>query len=119
LVKYCDKCGKPLNPDDIFCNNCGTQISSSKKSEASRNYTPRQITTQPKLYRSVDDRWIAGVCGGLGRHFNIDPILIRIAFIIAMMGGMGLVVYIVLAIFIEEEGTQREYSPPSSGKPEI
>ncbi|MHA1513193.1 MAG: PspC domain-containing protein [Candidatus Hodarchaeales archaeon] len=79
MVNYCDNCGKQINPDDSFCNNCGTQISDSKRGEASRINTPRQITTQPKLYRSVDDRWIAGVCGGLGKHFNIDPILIRIA----------------------------------------
>ena len=118
MANYCDKCGKPLNPDDIFCSNCGTQIKDSKTSETPREYPPRHLTTQPKLYRSVDDRWIAGVCGGLGRHFNIDPILIRIAFILGIMGGMGLVIYIILAIFIEEEPTSLQYSPPSSGKSE-
>ncbi|MHA1444672.1 MAG: PspC domain-containing protein [Candidatus Hodarchaeales archaeon] len=117
MANYCDKCGKPINPDDIFCNSCGTQVNDSKMSETPRGNPPRQITTQPKLYRSVNDRLIAGVCGGLGRHFNIDPILIRIAFIIGIMGGMGVAVYIILAIFIEEEPTSQEYSPPNSGKP--
>ncbi|MCK4847853.1 MAG: zinc-ribbon domain-containing protein, partial [Candidatus Heimdallarchaeota archaeon] len=40
MANYCDKCGKPLNPDDIFCNNCGTQIKDSKKSETPREYPP-------------------------------------------------------------------------------
>ena len=117
MAKYCDKCGKPINPEDVFCNNCGTEIKGSDNAETQRSYPPRQIATQTKLYRSVDDRWVAGVCGGLGKHFNIDPILIRIAFILGIMGGMGLVVYIVLAIFVEEDPTSLEYSPPNSGKP--
>lgn len=117
MTNYCNKCGEPINLDDSFCKNCGAEIRGSYKAETQRGYPPRQITTQPKLYRSVDDRWVAGVCGGLGRHFNIDPILIRIAFIIAIMGGMGLVVYIVLAIFVEEDPTSLEYSPPNSEKP--
>ena len=118
MTYNCNKCGKPINPDDAFCNNCGTEIGGSNKVETQRGYPPRQITTQPKLYRSVDDRWVAGVCGGMGKHFNIDPILVRIAFIIAIMSGFGLVVYIVLAIFLEEDPTSLEYSPPNSGKPE-
>jgi phage shock protein PspC (stress-responsive transcriptional regulator) len=109
MVNYCDNCGQKLKPDDIFCSNCGAQIELSKTSGTQKGYTtsshtPHQLSTQPKLYRSRDDRWIAGICGGLGRHFNIDPILIRIGFIIAVFGyGTGLILYIILALFIEEE----------------
>ena len=117
MANYCNNCGKQINPDDSFCNNCGTDLQSANNFKAQPGYPTRQYTTQPKLYRSVDDRWVAGVCGGLGRHFNIDPILIRIAFILAIMSGFGLVVYIVLAIFVEEDPSSLEYSPPRSGKP--
>ena len=109
MANYCDKCGQKLTPDDIFCSNCGAQLGGHKTSGTQKDYTttslpPRRLSTQPKLYRSRDDRWIAGVCGGLGRHFNIDPILIRIGFIIASFGyATGLVLYIILALFIEEE----------------
>lgn len=109
MANYCDKCGQKLTSDDIFCSNCGAQLGLAKTSEMQKDYTttshpPHQLRTQPKLYRSRDDRWIAGVCGGLGRHFNIDPILIRIGFIIASFGyAIGLILYIILAIFIEEE----------------
>ncbi|WP_455714877.1 PspC domain-containing protein [Anaerosporobacter sp.] len=54
-----------------------------------------------KLYRVRDGKWIAGVCGGIAKYFNIDPKFVRLlcaAFILAF--GSGLLVYIVLAIFI-------------------
>ena len=56
-----------------------------------------------KLYRSRDERMIAGVCGGIGEYFDIDPTLIRlltVAFILA--GGSGILGYIVGWIIIPE-----------------
>jgi len=56
-----------------------------------------------KLYRSQDERMIAGVCGGIGEYFDIDPTLIRlltVAFILA--GGSGILGYIVGWIIIPE-----------------
>ena len=54
-----------------------------------------------KLYRSNSERIIWGVCGGLGSYFQIDPILIRILFVLLFFaGGAGLFIYIILAIMI-------------------
>ena len=56
-----------------------------------------------KLNRSRDERMIAGVCGGIGEYFDIDPTLIRllaVAFILA--GGSGILGYIVGWIIIPE-----------------
>ncbi len=62
------------------------------------------MTQEKKLYRSINDRKIAGVAGGLAEHFNIDPVLIRIAFVLALLfGGGGLIAYIVLWIVIPEQ----------------
>ncbi len=48
-----------------------------------------------RLYRSNDDRVIAGVCGGLGEHFTTDPVIIRLIMVIlAIFGGSGLVLYV-------------------------
>lgn len=59
-----------------------------------------------RLYRSKKERMIAGVCGGLSVYFDVDPVLIRAVFAIsAFMGGMGIVIYILLAIITPEEGT--------------
>jgi phage shock protein PspC (stress-responsive transcriptional regulator) len=44
---------------------------------------------------------VAGVCGGLGEYFNIDPILIRLIFVLlALIGGHGILLYIILMIVI-------------------
>ena len=59
---------------------------------------------QKKLFRSIDNRMICGVCGGVGNYFNVDPTLIRLVWVLAsILGGSGLLVYIIAAIIIPEE----------------
>jgi phage shock protein C len=61
------------------------------------------MTQEKTLYRSFNNRKIAGVAGGLAEHFNIDPVIIRIAFVFAALcGGGGLLIYIILWIVIPE-----------------
>lgn len=53
-------------------------------------------TTRPRLQRGRD-RWVAGVCSGLGEYFHVDPLIIRIAFIgAAFLQGLGILIYLVL-----------------------
>ena len=57
---------------------------------------------EKKLVRK--DKKIFGVCGGLGDYFGIDPTLVRVVFLIAVLGfGTGLLLYIILAIVMPEE----------------
>lgn len=59
-----------------------------------------------KLYRSKDNRIIAGVCGGLGEYFKVDPTLIRLLWLLISVvsaGLGGLVAYIVAWVIIPEE----------------
>ena len=50
-----------------------------------------------KLYRG--DGPLLGVCAGLGEYFGVDPVLIRILFVVAVLGfGTGVLIYIVLAL---------------------
>ncbi len=59
--------------------------------------------TQRRLYRSRNDRVIAGVGGGLGHYFGIDPVLVRLAFVaLAVAGGVGILIYFVSAIILPE-----------------
>ncbi len=52
-----------------------------------------------KRLRKSDDRKIFGVCGGLGEYFEIDPTMIRIAFLVSIIFfGTGLLLYVILAI---------------------
>jgi len=56
-----------------------------------------------KFTRSLTDRKIAGVCGGLGAYFNIDPTIVRILFIcLLIFGGSGLLIYLIFWIVSPE-----------------
>ena len=62
------------------------------------------MTEPRKLYRSRTNRQLAGVAGGLAQYFTIDPTLIRVLFVVfALVGGSGLVAYLVLWIVVPEE----------------
>lgn len=58
-----------------------------------------------RLYRSRTDKMIAGVCGGIGKYFDIDPVIIRLLFLLLSFGGMGfgLLVYILAWVIIPLE----------------
>ncbi len=57
-----------------------------------------------KLYRSRSNRVFGGVAGGLGDYFNLDPLVIRLLFVLlTVFGGGGLILYIALWIFVPEE----------------
>jgi phage shock protein C len=58
-----------------------------------------------RLYRSSTDKKIAGVCGGLGEYFQIDPIIFRIIFVVLVFAGFapGVLPYIVLWILIPKK----------------
>ncbi len=49
-----------------------------------------------RLYRNVNDKMLCGVCSGLADYFNIDPTLVRLAWVVlGFMGGSGLLAYII------------------------
>ena len=61
-----------------------------------------QVTGQ-KLRRSRRDRVFFGVCGGIAEYFNVDPVLVRLAFVvITLAGGAGVLAYIVMAIIMPD-----------------
>ena len=56
-----------------------------------------------KLYRSVSDKKIAGVCGGLAEYLNIDTTVIRVIWALLSFWGPGILAYIVCALVIPEK----------------
>jgi phage shock protein C len=57
-----------------------------------------------RLYRSRKSRMMSGVCGGLGEYFNIDPVIVRIAFVVAAFGwGASIIAYILLWIIVPQK----------------
>ena len=68
--------------------------------------SPHVYQTQPKrLVRSRDDRWIAGVCGGIARYLGVDANLVRLVVVIGTILGFGslLVAYLVAWILMPQE----------------
>ncbi len=64
------------------------------------------MSAQKKLYRSLTDRKLAGVCGGLAQYFDVDSTVIRIIFLVLLffIGG-GLLIYLIIWICAPEEPT--------------
>ena len=80
--------------------------------------------TAPRvLRRSSEGRVVAGVAAGLGRYFGIDPVVLRVAFVVLALlpPGIGLLAYLVAWIVIpgEDGGTGDKGAGASSGSPAI
>ena len=57
-----------------------------------------------KLYRSSTNYKLAGVCGGIGEYFNIDPTLVRLGWIVfSVAGGAGVLAYIIAALVMPKQ----------------
>ncbi|NQU04787.1 MAG: PspC domain-containing protein [Calditrichaeota bacterium] len=61
--------------------------------------------TFKRLYRSEEDRLLAGICGGLGEYFSIDPVIIRLIWIFSTFatGGMCILLYLLCWIVIPRQ----------------
>jgi len=58
------------------------------------------------LQLSYRNRKIAGVCGGLGEYFGLDPVIVRIAFVIFLLtGGAGILLYFICWMIMPERAT--------------
>ena len=58
---------------------------------------------EKRLYKSRENRMVGGVCGGIAEYFNVDPTLVRLAWVVlAALFGSGILAYIIAAIIIPE-----------------
>ncbi|MER6256050.1 PspC domain-containing protein [Streptomyces sp. NPDC001584] len=68
---------------------------------------PRAADARPPLRRSKRDKVLAGVCGGLGRYFDLDPVVFRIVLgVLAVTGGVGLIFYGFAWLLLPQEGEE-------------
>jgi phage shock protein C len=59
-----------------------------------------------RLTRSRHERLLAGVAGGIGNHLNIDPLLVRLVFLVlSLANGFGILLYLVLWLLVPLEGS--------------
>lgn len=74
---------------------------------------PPSVGTPARLTRPRDDRVIAGVCGGVGRYFGVDPVLVRVATVVfVLLAGTGLLAYLIAWIVIPEEDPSTQGQDP-------
>lgn len=61
-------------------------------------------TRGPSLRRSRSERLLGGVAGGIAAYFDIDPVLVRLAFVVlAIAGGSGILIYLLAWLIVPEE----------------
>ena len=59
-----------------------------------------------KLYKSKSDEKLCGVCSGIARYFQLDPTLVRLAWVVfTLLGGSGIIAYIIAAIIMPDDET--------------
>ena len=57
-----------------------------------------------RLYKSSTDKKVCGVCGGIANYFDVDPTVIRLIWVIfTLVGGSGMIAYIIAAIIMPDE----------------
>jgi phage shock protein C len=77
-------------------------------------------TTETRhLFRSLRQRMIGGVCGGLGEYLSIDPTVIRVLFVLAaILAGHGVLLYLLLLILVPVNPSMpNEVGAPSATHP--
>ena len=68
----------------------------------------RPVPDRALLRRSYTDRMLGGVAGGLARYFGVDPMIVRIAFVVlTVVGGAGIPLYLAGLLLIPEEGSDQ------------
>jgi len=69
-----------------------------------------------RLYRSPSNKMISGLCGGLGEYLDVDPTLVRLVAVIALLASFGTVfiIYLLAWIIVPVRGFESEAPAPSS-----
>jgi phage shock protein PspC (stress-responsive transcriptional regulator) len=75
------------------------------------------MTTQKRLQRSIDDRWIGGVCGGLADYTGVDSGLIRLIVAVATILGFGSLIVAYVVAWIIMPKAEWPPTPPAPAPP--
>jgi phage shock protein C len=108
----CVNCQKEITDGSNFCYNCGAKQPAAGASASSAAQPSRK-----RLVRSTTDKKIAGVAAGLADYFDLDPTIIRLVWLLAILfAGTGLIAYLILWIALPPgpTGVMTTSAPSSS-----
>jgi len=92
----CPNCQKEIADGSNFCYNCGSKLGAGAPAASSARPAPAPVK---RLMRSSRDKKLGGVCAGLADYFDLDPTIVRIVWLLAVLfAGTGLLVYVILWI---------------------
>lgn len=92
----CPNCQKEIADGSKFCYNCGAKLAADAAGPA-----PAAAPPVKRLMRSSRDKKIGGVCAGLAEYFDLDPTIVRVVWLLAVLfAGTGFLVYIILWIVL-------------------
>jgi phage shock protein C len=94
----CPKCQKEIADGSKFCYNCGAKLIADASAAPSPTYT---APPAKRLMRSSRDKKLGGVCAGLADYFDLDPTIVRVVWLLAvLLAGTGFLVYLILWIVL-------------------
>jgi phage shock protein C len=93
-------------------------VPAQKQKTDNQNYSNRRGYSRDRIYRNPNDKILGGVCSGLSAYFDVDPVIIRLIFVVLFLTlGMGLVAYIIAWAVIPLARTPEELSYMTNGEP--
>lgn len=97
-------------PEDYVGEESGTEADSGKSANGERQGDAGAGARRRyrRLYRDTEDQWVGGVLSGVAHFFGIDPLVLRLVYIILLLVGVGWVIYIILWIVVPPAGTAAE-----------
>jgi phage shock protein C len=91
----CPNCQKEIADGSKFCYNCGARLT------ADAPPPPYAAAPPKRLMRSSRDKKLGGVCAGLADYFDLDPTIVRVVWLLAvLLGGTGILAYLILWIVL-------------------
>jgi phage shock protein C len=103
----CVNCQRRITDGSNFCYNCGAKQPASQHAFGA-DY---EAGGKKRLVRSSTDKKIGGVCAGLADYFDVDTTIVRVCWLLAfLLGGTGLLAYIILWIALPLAPTGLSYS---------
>ena len=108
--QFDDESGNPSEGKTSEGNSSVRNNSEERNSEEKRNFTNSSRKQYRKLYRNSTDKIIGGVASGLAAYFDLDPVVMRILFVVLTFAslGWGILIYLIFLIAMPEANTKAQ-----------